>query len=77
MKGTKSPNGNQALGSILSEKPKQAMPFVAHYGFLLLVLVFCRCFHLNIALLVVAFCWYEKPKQAKKKGKKNPNGNQT
>ena len=51
------------------------MPFVARYGFLLLVLVFCGCFHLNIALLVVAFCWYEKPKQATK-SKKSPNGNQ-
>ena len=32
------------------------MPFVARYGFLLLVLIFCGCFHLGIALLVVAFC---------------------
>ena len=31
------------------------MPFVARYSFLLLVLVFCGCFHLSIALLVVAF----------------------
>ena len=51
------------------------MPFIARYGFLLLVLVFCGCFHLSIALLVVAFCWYEKPKRATK-GKKCPNGNQ-
>ena len=51
------------------------MPFIARYGFLLLVLVFCGCFHLNIALLVVAFCWYEKQRRATK-GKKSPNGNQ-
>ena len=31
------------------------MPFVARHGFLLLVLVFCGCFHLSIALLVVVF----------------------
>ena len=49
--------------------------FVARCGFLLFVLVFCGCFHLSIALLVVAFRWYEKPKQATK-GKKSPNGNQ-
>ena len=51
------------------------MPFVARYAFLLLVLVFSGCFNLSIALLVVAFRWYEKPKQATK-GKKSPNGNQ-
>ena len=51
------------------------MSFVARYGFLLLVLAFCGCFNLSIALLVVAFCWYEKPKRATK-GKKGPNGNQ-
>ena len=69
--------------AILSQKPNQfylknqnrQMPFVARYGFFLLVLVFCGCFHLSIALLVVAFCWYEKPKRATK-GKKSPNGNQ-
>ena len=42
------------------------MPFVACYGFLLLVLVFCGCFHLSIALLVVVFRWYGKPKRATK-----------
>ena len=51
------------------------MPLVARFGFLLLVLVFCRCFHLNIALLVLVFCWYERPKRATK-GKESPNGNQ-
>ena len=42
---------------------------------LLLVMFFCGCFHLSIALLVVAFRLYEKPKRATK-GKKCPNGNQ-
>ena len=31
------------------------MLFGARYGFLLLILVFCGCFHLSIALLVVDF----------------------
>ena len=34
-----------------SQQPKQATAW--------LVLVFCRCFHLNIALLSLVFCWYE------------------
>ena len=34
------------------------MSLVARSGFLLLVLVFCRCFHLNIALLVLVICSY-------------------
>ena len=51
------------------------MPSVARYGFFVARFVFCGCFHLSIALLVVAFCWYEKPKRATK-GKKSPNGNQ-
>ena len=49
---------------------------------LLLVMAFCcsfwffvKCFHLSIALVVVAFCRYEKPKRATK-GKKCPNANQ-
>ena len=50
-------------------------PFAACYGFLLLVSVFCGCFHLSIALLVGAFCWYEKSKR-ETKGKKGQNGNQ-
>ena len=45
------------------------IPLIAHFGFLLLVLVFCRSFHLNIAVLVLVFCWSEKPKRATK-GKK-------
>ena len=50
-------------------KPKQAnafgcslLLFIARFGF-------CRWFHLNIALLVLVFCWFEKPKRATK-GKK-------
>ena len=43
--------------------------FIARFGF------FCRCFYLNIALLVLVFCWYERPKR-RIKGKKSPNGNQ-
>ena len=58
------------IESIPSQNQNRQMPFVARYGFLLLVLVFCGCFHLNIALLVVAFRWYEKPKRATK-GKKS------
>ena len=50
------------------------MPLVAGFGFLLLVLAFCKCFHLKIALLVLVFGWYEKPKRANK-GRKSPNGN--
>ena len=42
------------------------MPFVARYGFLLLVLGFCECFHLSIALLVVVFCWYENQNEQQK-----------
>ena len=57
------------IGSVLSQKQNRQMPLAAHFGFLLLVLVFCRCFHLNIALLILVFCWYEKPEQATK-GKK-------
>ena len=64
-----------ALSCFYLKNQNRQMPFVARYGFLLLVLVFCGCFHLSIALLVVAFCWYEKPKRATK-GKKSPNGNQ-
>ena len=45
---------------------KRQMPLVVRFDFLLLVLVFCRCFHLNIALLVLVFCWYEKPTGATK-----------
>ena len=43
------------------------MPLVVRFGFLLLVLVFCGCFQLNIALLVLVF---------RTKGKISPNGNQ-
>ena len=48
---------------------------------LLLVMAFCCSFwflwmfYLSIALLVVAFCWYKKPKRVTE-GKKCPNGNQ-
>ena len=49
---------------IPSQKQKQANAFcclswlfVARFGF-------CGCFHLSIALLVLAFCWYENPKRA-------------
>ena len=63
------------IESVLSQKPKQAMPLVSRFGFLLLALVFGRCFNLNIALLVLVFCRYEKPKRAIK-GKRCPNGNQ-
>ena len=63
------------IESILSQKPKQGNAFycslwlfVARFGFL-------GCFHLSIALLVVAFRWYEKPKRATR-GKKYPNGDQ-
>ena len=47
------------------------MPLVARVDFLLLVLVICRCFHLNIALFALAFCWYEKSKRATKGKKKS------
>ena len=57
------------IESVLSQKLKQAnafgclfLPFIARF-------VFCRCFHLNIALLVLVFCWYKRPKRATK-GKK-------
>ena len=55
-----------ALSCFFLKKQNRQILFVARYGFLLLVLVFCGCFHLSITLLVVAFCWYEKPKRAKK-----------
>ena len=48
--------------SVLSQKRNRQMPLVARF-------VFNRCFHLKIALLVLDFCWYEKPKRAMK-GKK-------
>ena len=35
------------------------VPLLARFGI-------CRCFHLKIALLVLVFCWYEKPKRATK-----------
>ena len=54
------------IESILSKNQNRQIPFVARYGLLLLVLAFCGCFHLSIALLVVAFCSYEKPKRATK-----------
>ena len=62
------------LNHLYLKNQNRQMLFIARYGFLLLVLVFCRCFNLSIALLVVDFCWYEKPKRATK-GKKCPNGN--
>ena len=54
------------IESIQSQKPKKANAFRCSLWLLLL---------LSIALLVVAFCWYEKPKRATK-GKTYPNGNQ-
>ena len=40
--------------SVLKKQNRQ-MPLAAPFGFLLLVLVFYRCFHLNIAFLVLLF----------------------
>ena len=47
------------IESVLSQKPKQANAFgcsfwlfVAHF-----IIIFCRCFHLNIASLMLVFCW--------------------
>ena len=37
------------IESILNLNQNRQMPLVAHFGFLLFVLVFCRCFHLKIA----------------------------
>ena len=54
------------LRLILSQKPKQANAFCCSLRLFVARLVFCGCFHFSIALLVVAFCWYEKRKRAKK-----------
>ena len=60
------------IESVQSQKSKQAKKKCLR----LLVLAFCcsfwflhKYFHLNIALLVLAFCWYEKPKLATKNKK--------
>ena len=47
------------------------MPLVTHFGFLLFVLIFCRCFHLNIALLVLVLVGtkYQIEQQKAKKSK--------
>ena len=64
------------IESVVSKtKPPRQMHLVAHFGFPLLVLDFCRCFHLNIALLVLVFRWCEKTKKSNKR-QKSPNGNQ-
>ena len=50
------------------------MPLVARFGFLLLILVFCKCFHFKIALLSLVFVG-TKTKVSNKR-QKSPNGNQ-
>ena len=57
------------IESILSQKPKQANAFCCSLWLFVARFGFCGCFHLSIALLVVAFRWYVKPKRATK-GKK-------
>ena len=42
--------------SVLSQNQNMQMPLIARFGFFLVVFVFCGCFHLNIALLVLVFC---------------------
>ena len=62
-----SSNGNQAIESVLSQKPKQAMPLVAFFIFLLLILVFVDA-PFGVLLL-------RKSKTSNKR-LKGPNGNQ-
>ena len=52
------------------------MPLVTRFGFLLLILVFCRCFHLNIPFARFGFLLVRKIKTGNKGAEKSPNGNQ-
>ena len=56
------------IESVLSQKTTQTNAFCCSFWF------FCGCFHLNFALLVLVFCWYEKTKTSNKRH--SPNGNQ-
>ena len=58
------------IESVLSQKLKQANAFGCSFWFFVDVSI-----KKYIALLVLVFCWYEKPKRATK-GKKSPNRNQ-
>ena len=62
------------FGAFSISKTKTATALVARYGCLLLVMVFCSCFHLKIALLVLDFVGAKNRNEQQKA--KSPNGNQ-
>ena len=57
------------MSSISKTKTGKCL-WLARSGFLLLVLSFCRCFHLNIALLVLFFFVCMKNQNEQQKAKK-------
>ena len=50
------------IESVVSQKPKQINAFALVLAFCFSFSFVCRCFHLNIVLLILVFCWQEKPK---------------